>query len=122
MTKRYDDPIDVTPDPAHDGAPMAFSWRGRRYEVDQWLVTWRDAGEWSRRNSNRTGARNGNGNDRSASNGVREREYFRFLARPSGAFASGDLDADGFMQHPGAVYDVYLDRVRKEWRLARVWD
>ena len=142
MTKRYDDPIDVTQDPAQNGAPISFSWRGRRYEVDQWLMTWREAGEWWRRKDTSTNggastsstsengstsendstSENGSNGRAAASNGMREREFYRVLARPSGAFATGDLDADGFMQHAGAVYDVYLDRVRREWRLARVWD
>ena len=113
VTKRYDEPIDVTSDPVQGGAPLSFNWRGRRYEIDRWLATWREAGEWWRRNGSQ---------DATTSNGVREHEYFRVLARPAGALASGDLDPDGFMQHPGAVYDVYLDRVQRRWRLARVWD
>ena len=104
MTKRYDDPIDVMPDDGDGGAPIAFRWRGRRYDVDQRLGSWREAGEWW---------------DRVA---VRDREFHRVLARPSGVFAGGDLDADGFMRSPGAVYDLYLDRVRGLWRLARIWD
>ena len=121
LTKRYDDPIDVTPDPAQNGAPLSFLWRGRRYEVDQWLMNWREAGEWWARHG---GHSNGNGSRRGqkGSGGVREHEFFRVVARPSGAHATGDLDADGFMRHPGGVYDVYLDRVRGEWRLARIWD
>ena len=113
VTKRYDEPIEVISDPAQGGAPLSFDWRGRRYEVDQWLTTWREAGEWWRRNG---------ASDNGAAAGVREHEYFRVLARPSGALASGDLDADGFMCHPGAVFDVYRDRVQRHWRLARVWD
>ena len=104
MSKRYDDPIEVTPDPADHGAPAAFRWRGRAYDVDQRLSSWREAGEWW------TGP------------GVREREYHRLLARPSGELATGELDPDGFMTSPGAVYDVYLDRARGAWRLARIWD
>ena len=104
VAKRYDDPIEVTPDPTDHGAPTSFRWRGRRYDIDQRLTSWREAGEWW---------------DRAA---VREREFYRVLARPSGVFAAGDLDADGFMRSPCAVYDVYLDRVRGTWRLARVWD
>ena len=124
VTKRYDEPIEVTPDPVQGGAPLSFEWRGCRYDVDQWLMTWREAGEWWRRNGK---ASSSNGSVRSTEatgteSGVREREFFRVLARPSGALASGDLDSDGFMQHPGAVYDVYLDRVQRRWRLARVWD
>ena len=146
MTKRYDEPIEVTPDPAQGGAPLSFEWRGCRYDVDQWLATWREAGEWWRRNgdgssaprrgpsaTNGSGATAAHGRDSASDdvmpdggseslNGVREREFFRVLARPSGALASGDLDSDGFMQHPGAVYDVYLDQVQRRWRLARVWD
>ena len=134
MTKRYDEPIEVMPDPANLGAPLSFSWRGRRYEVDQWLMNWREAGEWwarpPRSNGNgRSGEQNSassngrsNGSERPRREGPREREYFRVLARPAGAMSTGDLDADGFMTRPGAVYDVYRDRVRGEWRLARVWD
>ena len=136
MTKRYDEAIEVMPDPAHLGAPLSFSWRGRRYDVDQWLMTWREAGEWWARSAHSNGRGNGrppapSDNDRSSNGtsserarreGPREREYFRVLARPAGAMSTGELDADGFMSRPGAVYDVYRDRVRGEWRLARVWD
>ena len=101
VTKRYDEPIEVTGEP---GPPLAFSWRGRRYDVDEHLARWREAGEWW----------NGEA--------TREREYHRLLARPSGVFANGDLDADGFMRSPSAVYDIYLDRIKGRWRLARVWD
>ena len=135
MTKRYDEPIEVTSDPVQGGAPLSFNWRGRRYEIDRWLATWREAGEWWRRHGSSNGSletsdeRSSNGASRGSaggievpSNGVREREYYRVLARPAGAMASGDLDPDGFMSHPGAVYDVYLDRVQRRWRLARIWD
>lgn len=98
MTKRYDDEIDVTFDPDCGGAPLSFSWRGHRYEVDQSLSMWREA-DWSA------------GSDR---------EYHRVLARPAGALATGEIDADGFMRGAGAVYDVY--RTNGTWRLARVWD
>lgn len=104
MTKRYDEQIEVTADPVEAHAPVAFLWRGRRYDIDQRLERWREAGEWW----------NGDGR--------RDREYFRVLARPSGALATGDLDADGFMCSAGAVYDVYRDRAAGNWRLARVWD
>ena len=103
MTKRYDESIDVTPDPI-DRAPIAFLWRGRRYEIDERLTSWREAGEWW------------NGRDR------RDREYHRVLARPADTFSTGDLDPDGFMRPVGAVYDVYLDRTKNDWILARVWD
>ena len=104
MAKRYDDPIEVTPDAANGGAPVAFEWRGRTYDVDQQLGSWREAGEWW------TGPN------------VRDRVYHRVLARPSGALATGELDPEGFMLSPGAVFDVYLDRARGTWRLARIWD
>lgn len=104
MTKRYDEPIDVTADPLGEVAPVAFSWRGRCYEVDELLASWREAGEWW------------NGRDR------RDHEYHRVLARPAGAFATGDVDPDGFLRQVNAVYDVYLDRVKGAWHLARVWD
>nr|MBA3630826.1 hypothetical protein [Actinomycetota bacterium] len=61
MAKRYDEAIDVTPDT--EGGPVAFLWRGRRYEIDQHLTVWREAGEWW----------NGHGK-------VRDREYYRVLA------------------------------------------
>jgi hypothetical protein len=103
VTKRYDEAIDVTPDPI-DRAPIAFQWRGRQYEIDERLTSWREAGEWW------------NGSDR------RDREYHRVLARPAGTYSTGDLDADGFMRPVGAVFDVYLDRAKNDWILARVWD
>ena len=105
MTKRYDEPIQVDPDPFDPAAPRAFTWRGHSYEVDQRLGNWREAGEWW------NGA------------AAREREYYRVLARRSGALATGELDSDGFMAAPpGAVYDVYRDRLKGDWRIARVWD
>ena len=93
MAKRYDEPIEVTPDPVEPGAPLSFSWRGRRYEIDERLSTWREAGE-----------------------------YHRILARPSGTYSTGDLDADGFMVTCSAVYDIYRDRIAGSWRLVRLWD
>jgi hypothetical protein len=104
VTKRYEDPIEVAADALDGGAPLTFSWRGRRYDVDQHLGAWREAGGWW------TGE------------GRRDRDYHRVLARPHDALATGDLDADGFLRSAGAVYDVYLDRAAGGWRLARVWD
>ena len=104
MTKRYDEPIEVEAPLVDDGAPTAFSWRGRPYEVDQHLGCWREAGEWW----------NGSA--------LRDREYHRLLARPAGSLATGDVDADGFLRSAGAVYDVYRDRARGGWRITRVWD
>lgn len=104
MTKRYDEAIEVTADSLDGGAPVSFSWRGCRYDVDQRLSSWREAGEWW----------NGPGR--------REREFHRVLARPAGLMAIGDVDGDGVMASAGAVFDVYLDRFRGRWCLARVWD
>jgi hypothetical protein len=104
VTKRYDDPIEVTPDPADDAAPAAFSWRGRHYQIDERLSSWREAGEWW------------------SSAQARDREYHRVLARPAGALSSGEVDADGFLIARHAVYDVYRDRLKDAWRLARIWD
>ncbi|MFN2488204.1 MAG: DUF6504 family protein [Actinomycetota bacterium] len=104
MTKRYDEPIEVGTGSFHDGVPLAFSWRGRRYDVDQHLGSWLEAGEWW------SEAR------------VRDREYHRVLARPAGVLATGDLDRDGSLRSSGAVLDVYRDRARGGWRISRVWD
>lgn len=101
MTKRYDEPIEVTSDPFDDGAPIAFRWRGRLYDIDRSLSSWRE----------------------SYMNGTRrDREYHRILTRPSGVYATGDIDADGYMSSVGAVYDLYRDRSSDVWKLARVWD
>ena len=102
MSKRYDEAIEVSAQAAR-GLPIAFRWRGRRYDVDQHLGSWREAGEWW--------------ND-----AHRDREYFRIVAHPAGALATGDLDSDGFWRSAGAVYDVYRDRAAGGWRLARIWD
>jgi hypothetical protein len=123
VTKRYDEPIEVTSDPFDDAAPLAFRWRGRLYEIDRRLSSWREAGEWwagpapAATPSTRTGNGTHNGTRR-----ARDREYHRVLARPAGLYSGGDLDADGFMRSVGAVYDVYRDRSAKGWKLARVWD
>lgn len=98
MTKRYDDEIEVLA-AGSAGVPVAFSWRGRRYDVDQPLATWIEA--WADEPG---------------------RAYVRVLAHPRGALADGTVDADGFLVSTAAVYDLYLDRARGNWRLARVWD
>ena len=106
MSKRYDEAIEVTPDTAltQDRAtlPISFSWRGRVYEIDQHLSSWREGGGW------------------------KDKDFHRVLARPAGVFATGELDPDGFMLPSsgtrGAVYDLAFDRIKKAWKLARVWD
>jgi hypothetical protein len=59
VSKRYDEAIEVTPDPNTE-VPLSFSWRGRRYEIDQRLSSWREGG------------------------GFKEKDFHRVLARPSG--------------------------------------
>lgn len=117
MSKRYDEPIEVTPD-RDTHIPLFFIWRGRRYEVDQQLASWREGAEWwhARRGSNGAGSP-GTGR------GPSDRDCFRVLARPAGLYATGELDPDGFMtQAPSAVFDLAFDRIHKVWRLARLWD
>lgn len=109
MTKRYDEPIEVTSDPFDPTAPLAFRWRGTLYEIDRRLSSWREAAGWAGANGS-NGARG------------RDREYHRVLARPAGLYSGGDLDSDGFMHSVGGVYDVYRDRVAEVWKIARVWD
>lgn len=105
LAKRYDERIEVAWDAARGGSILvAFSWRHRRYAIDQQLADWREAGEWWDRER------------------LREREYYRVLARPADALANGDVDADGFMASAGAVFDIYRDRLTGQWRLARIWD
>ena len=99
MAKRYDEPIEVTADLTAGAVPVAFAWRGRRYEIDQHLTSWREGAARSH-----------------------AREFYRVLARPAGALATGELDADGFMTSPSAVYDITFDRLRRCWCLARIWD
>ncbi|HEX2239806.1 MAG TPA: DUF6504 family protein [Actinomycetota bacterium] len=105
MAKRYDERIEVAWDATSQPSTLvAFFWRSRRYAIDQQLSDWRDGGDlWDRERAH-------------------EREYFRVLARPADALASGDLDTDGFLVTPGAVFDIYRDRFTGQWRLARVWD
>jgi hypothetical protein len=106
VAKRYEDPIEVaTEEAGSEPAPLAFRWRGRQYFVDERLSSWREAGEWWL-----------------ASGAAREREYFRVLAHPAGSGATGDLDPDGFIVSCSSVYDIYRDRIKGEWRMARVWD
>jgi hypothetical protein len=123
VTKRYDEPIEVTFDPFDPNAPLAFRWRGRRYEIDRRLSSWREAGEWW---TGTATASTGTGSSGDVSHlqtrRARDREYHRVLARPAGLYSGGDLDADGFMRSVGAVYDVYRDRAAEVWKIARVWD
>lgn len=115
MAKRYNESIEVTPEGGIEGAPLSFSWRGRRYVVDQQLASWREAGEWW--NVRRAGNGAGNGAPR-----IRARAYYRLLARPSGALSTGEVDSEGFLNSAGAVYDIYFDQMLADWHLARVWD
>ncbi len=120
MTKRYDEAIEVVPDPVAR-VPLAFSWRGRRYEVDQQLSSWLEGAEWWAPRTAEAVTSNGR-----VGKGARDRQCFRVLARPAGTFATGDLDADGYMAPPSsgasAVYDLAFDRIKRVWRLARIWD
>ncbi len=108
VTKRYDEPIEVTDAPFKEAPPVAFRWRGRSYHVDEPLAQWRET------SSNWDPERR------------RDRDYHRILARPAGSSFSGDIDADGFLQRDNvensAVFDLYEDHVRGGWRIARVWD
>ena len=53
LTKLYDDPIEVevegppsrSDSTAGPQVPVAFSWRGKRYQVERVLKFWREAGE-----------------------------------------------------------------------------
>ena len=104
VTKHYDEPIEVAGRDL-DGAPVSFSWRGRRYDVDQLVTSWHEGREWW---------------DRAQ---ARDDEYHRVIAHQRGQLASGELDSEGFLQRPApAVYDLYRDRARGGWKLARVWD
>jgi hypothetical protein len=108
VTKRYDEPIEVTPDRA-DGPPAAFTWRGRRYEIVWHIASWREAGEWH------DGA------------GRYDREYFRVLARQVGGPTEGELmegepGAEGLVIASSAVFDLYLDLIQGGWKLSRMWD
>jgi Family of unknown function (DUF6504) len=110
VSKRYDEAIEVVA----DSVPISFSWRGRRYVIDQQLSTWREGAEWWHARSN-----GGVSNEKRA----RDRDCYRVLARPAGSFATGELDPDGFMASaPTAVYDIAFDRIQKAWKLSRIWD
>ncbi|HWC14639.1 MAG TPA: DUF6504 family protein [Actinomycetota bacterium] len=131
MSKRYDEAIEVTPD-RDTQMPLSFSWRGRRYEIDQQLASWREGAEWwqARDNANGSSGRtNGSpaGTNGGRSNGSRrgpkDRDCFRVLARRAGVYATGELDPDGFMAAaPAAVYDLVFDRIKRSWLLSRIWD
>lgn len=105
MTKRYDEPIEIVADPVDQTAPVAFRWRGRRYQIDALLSEWRETSEmWDPTRG-------------------RDRAYHRVLARPAGSAADGSVDPDGFLRREvGAVFDVYCDHLRGGWHLARIWD
>ena len=119
MSKRYDEAIEVTPDP-NTQVPLSFYWRGRRYDVDQHFSSWREGAEWWQA---RRGQNGSNGNGSNANGRAKDRDCFRILARPAGVFATGELDPDGFMQQsPSAVYDLAFDRIKRVWLLARIWD
>jgi hypothetical protein len=133
VAKRYEDPIEVaTEEAGPDVAPLAFRWRGRQYFVDERLSSWREAGEWwqaagsaAAQNKDAVGSTTDGLGHRPEQNGsgeVREREYFRVLAHPAGMGATGELDADGFFVSCSSVYDIYRDRIKGVWRMARVWD
>lgn len=105
MTKRYDEPIDVGPQSDAAFPVVSFTWRGRAYRVDRLLGAWRETAEvWDRARA-------------------RDREYHRLLVRPASLPPDGSVDDEGLLRRePGAVFDVYRDRVRGTWRLERIWD
>ena len=116
MAKRYEDPIEVaTEEAGSEPAPLAFRWRGRQYFVDERLSSWREGGEWWL-------AAGSLANGAKPAGEVKEREFFRVLAHPAGAGATGELDSNGFIVSNSSVYDIYRDRINGEWRMARVWD
>ena len=104
MAKRYDEEIEMTA----EEAPLSFVWRGRRYDIDQPLMSWREGAEWWLRGPD--------GGSR------QDREFHRVLARPAHSLSTGEVDSDGFLISQEAVFDVFLDRVSGAWRMARVWD
>jgi hypothetical protein len=108
VTKRYDESIEVTP--AKEG-PEAFRWRGRRYEVDQWLASWREA-RWADDLENRSNGLSGSS----------DREFHRVLAHPAGVLATGDINPDGFIHTTSAVYDICFNIGSATWQLVRIWD
>ena len=114
MAKRYDEQIEVAT--ADDGGvvtPLSFTWRGRRYYIDERLSSWREGGRWWR---------SPQGSGASKRDGAYEREFFRVVAHPAGMGGSGELDADGFIITFSSVFDLCLDRIRGIWLMARLWD
>ena len=108
MAKRYDEQIEVsTADDGGEVTPLSFTWRGRRYYVDERLSSWREGGRWWKSQPDR---------------GVYEQEFFRVAAHPAGMGGTGELDADGFIVTNSSVYDICLDRIRGIWLMARLWD
>lgn len=81
MSKRYDEQVMVERDA---GMPMAFSWRGRRYQVADVIGRWRIEGRWWEE--------------------ARDREYWRVEAR-GGAVYDLYLDRQGGRWHLERLWD-----------------
>ena len=120
VAKRYDEQIEVAT--ADDGGvvtPLSFTWRGRRYYVDERLSSWREGGRWWRSPDNGSGgSEKSDGSEKTAY----EREFVRVVAHPAGMGGSGEIDADGFIVTCSSVFDLCLDRIRGIWLMARLWD
>ncbi|HWL65107.1 MAG TPA: DUF6504 family protein [Actinomycetota bacterium] len=116
MAKRYDEQIEVSTT-ADDATPLSFTWRGRRYYVDERLSSWREGGRWW--HSERAVA---SASAQIERNAVYEREFFRVVAHQAGMGGTGELDPDGFVVTCSSVYDICLDRIKGIWLMARLWD
>lgn len=94
MTKRYREALDSVR--CEGGAPIAFRWRGRTYEVRHVLGHWREDPGWWRRSDGRAIR-------------IEQADLWRVEA--------GTGRAGG---RPGGVYEVV--RRGEHWHLDRVWD
>lgn len=92
MTKRYREALDRVD---MDGAvPVAFRWRGRRYEVVRVLGHWREDPGWWRRSDGRTIR-------------IDQADLWR-------------VEAENGLPHAAGVYE--LVRRGDDWHLDRIWD
>ena len=109
LARRYGQVADVAVVERRADVPAAFTWRRRRYAVEQVVAQWREVSEWWRARAVARLLDSAGTAHASASIDDRERECWRVEAR---CLRTGRV----------GVYDLCCDLTTGEWTVARTHD